>query len=77
MKRHEDVTPAIARQARTRVERDNDQARVPADGPAVSDDVSRQSPKVPPWVTDLAKWGSLSRAERRKMERYHRRLNGQ
>ena len=28
-------------------------------------------PRVPPWVTDLAKWGSLDRATRRRLERHH------
>lgn len=30
-------------------------------------------PRTPPWVTDVAKWRSLSRAERRALERHHRR----
>lgn len=30
-------------------------------------------PKVPSWVTDVAKWGSLTRYERRQMERFHRK----
>lgn len=32
--------------------------------------------KVPAWVTDPEKWQSLSRAERRALERYHRKVNG-
>lgn len=34
----------------------------------------RQLPRVPPWVTDTAKWLTLSRTERRKLERHHKRL---
>lgn len=31
------------------------------------------SPKVPAWVNDPVKWRSLSRAERRQLERHHRK----
>jgi hypothetical protein len=30
-------------------------------------------PRVPSWVVDVAKWGSLSRHERRQMGRFHRK----
>lgn len=30
-------------------------------------------PRTPEWVTDIAKWRSLSRAERRALERHHRK----
>jgi len=33
----------------------------------------RQLPAVPAWVTDPAKWVTLSRAERRALERHHRK----
>lgn len=33
-------------------------------------------PVTPPWVTDVQKWQSLPRAERRKLERHHRKVNG-
>jgi len=33
----------------------------------------RALPAVPPWVTDVRKWQSLSRAERRALERHHRK----
>lgn len=33
--------------------------------------VRREPPKVPSWVVDLAKWGSLSRAQRRALIRHH------
>lgn len=32
-------------------------------------------PKVPAWVTDPEKWQSLSRAERRALERHHRKVS--
>lgn len=33
----------------------------------------RTLPAVPSWVADPVKWQSLSRAERRALERHHRR----
>lgn len=33
-------------------------------------------PATPPWVTDVQKWQDLSRAERRQLERHHRKVNG-
>jgi hypothetical protein len=32
-----------------------------------------QRAKVPPWVADPVKWRSLSRRERRALERHHKR----
>lgn len=34
---------------------------------------ARQLPAVPSWVADPAKWVTLSRADRRALERHHRR----
>lgn len=34
-------------------------------------------PRVPPWVTDTTKWLTLSRTERRKLERHHKRVSGE
>lgn len=33
----------------------------------------RTLPAVPSWVTDVRKWQSLSRPERRALERHHRK----
>lgn len=33
------------------------------------------TPRVPPWVRDPVKWASLSRRERRALERHHRKVN--
>jgi len=37
---------------------------------------TRQLPAVPPWVQNPEKWVTLSRAERRALERHHRKLSG-
>jgi hypothetical protein len=37
---------------------------------------ARQLPAVPSWVQDSAKWVTLSRADRRALERHHRKVNG-
>lgn len=34
---------------------------------------TRQLPAVPSWVQDAEKWQSLSRADRRALERHHRK----
>jgi len=34
---------------------------------------TRQLPRTPAWVADPAKWATLSRAERRALERHHRK----
>lgn len=35
-----------------------------------------QRARVPDWVRDPAKWVTLSRAERRALERHHRKVSG-
>jgi len=40
---------------------------------ATADATARTLPAVPPWVQDAAKWVTLSRAERRALERHHRK----
>jgi hypothetical protein len=44
---------------------------------AVDAPAGRDLPRIPPWVTDTAKWLTLSRTERRKLERHHRKLSGE
>lgn len=40
-------------------------------------DVSKSTPaRVPEWVKDPAKWQTMTRAERRAVERHHRRVPG-
>jgi hypothetical protein len=48
-------------------------AYVEAASEAVEQLAERSLPKVPTWVADAGKWQSLSRAERRALERHHRR----
>lgn len=39
--------------------------------------VARPTPaRVPEWVKDPVKWQALSRADRRELERHHRRVTG-
>lgn len=47
---------------------------VPADTSRVDQPLqTRQLPAVPSWVQDPEKWQSLSRADRRALERHHRK----
>lgn len=52
-------------------------ARTPGDTAAfvgpVPAELGRTLPAVPSWVKDPAKWVTLSRAERRALERHHRK----
>lgn len=46
------------------------------EGIAAAPRAGRTLPAVPPWVTDPAKWVTLSRADRRALERHHRKVTG-
>jgi hypothetical protein len=37
---------------------------------------ARRLPHIPSWVQHPEKWVTLSRAERRQLERHHRKVNG-
>ena len=50
-----------------------DEAGIFANVPAEPEPAKPTLPAVPPWVTDVRKWQTLTRAERRALERHHRR----
>lgn len=53
--------------------RDHEHVHLPPAQPPIPEDClpTPTPPKVPSWVVDLAKWGSLSRAQRRALIRHH------
>jgi hypothetical protein len=55
--------------------RDHVHVHLPPAEPPVPEDClpAPTPPRVPSWVTDLAKWGSLDRATRRRLIRHHER----